>query len=218
MYKRPKISSIFFESMERLNIPVIAGVSEEESLSVATKYGAEIVITDNHPLGRKWNRTIQHAMSRIGNWTHLLIMGDDDILLPEFLPAIGKYPDEPLLGVSQMYITEPATKRAVRFEYKNGVAIGSGRVIRRDVLEKIGGELFDPTLEYGLDLSADHKLFQYGRHMPKIIDNNVRPMLTGLKSSTNIWPYEKFEIYESVPYFQALEGMGEKELKMINEL
>lgn len=221
MYNRPIISEIFLENMKRLKIDVLPAVSDTMTDKVCAKFMydsvVEICLKANNPLGEKWNAVVKAALDMY-EWTHLMIIGDDDILSPCILPLIESNAHHPFIGLSQMYMIEPQTKRAIRFHYNTGVVLGSGRVLRRKVVEELKGELFASHLERELDTSADLILWEHARMRPVVIDKNTEPMMTGIKTSMNLWPFSKFEHKEKSQYDKVLSGMGEKERELINNL
>jgi hypothetical protein len=221
MYNRPVISEIFLENMNRLKIDVLPAVSDTPTDKVCAKFlykgVIDVFLKANNPLGEKWNAVVKVALE-YPDWTHLLIIGDDDILSPCILPLIESNAHHPFIGLSQMFMIEPQTKRAIRFHYNTGVVLGSGRVLQRKIVEDLQGELFAPHLERELDTSADIKLWEHSRLRPVVMDKNTEPMMTGIKTSINLWPFTKFEHKEKAAYDKVISWVGDKEKELINKL
>lgn len=221
LYKRPRVSAIFFTGMARMGIPVVAGVSTAIDVELAHKFGVRTVVVENSPLGRKWNTTIAAALDYHPDVTHLMISGDDDLYAPMFLPMVqsSHARSKPFIGCRSMFMVEPSTGKAIRFEYEKDIAIGSGRVFMREVLEKLRtGEgkinMFEDHLERGLDHYADLRLYEVGRYRPFLLP--FAPMI-GVKTSDNMWPLENFN-GETVDFDGVLSDLPYHEQEMIRKL
>ncbi len=97
------------------------------------------------------------------------------------------------------------------------IAIGAGRVFKREVIDRLEGEMFDESLNKELDRIADGKLFEHG-YMPYILDKDREPMLLGIKTAKNIWPFSKFENEKAVDYDTVVCMMGEEERRNLLKL
>ena len=85
MHGRAHVSRVFAEAMlrikelnkSRINLRVCVAVSDNESEQVCKDYGFDYVVTDNKPLGAKWNRAAELAGTFDNDY--VVIFGDDDI-------------------------------------------------------------------------------------------------------------------------------------------
>ena len=219
MYDRPKVSAIFLQGMRRLGIPVLAAVSDMASKRLCIeKMRTMCIVVDNSPLGAKWNAVVKQALL-FPSWTHLLISGDDDLYSDEFLQRIEEFQDNPFIGIESTYMVSPQEKHALHFRYNHGVgiAMGGGRVLKREVVEKMGGVLYDATQNKSLDHVGDMMLMEKG-YMPVIIDTD-KTLCVSVKAHRNIWPLSNFkDIAPKVDYELALSILPERERRMIDGL
>jgi hypothetical protein len=86
----------------------------------------------NLPLGEKWNFGLKEALKY--KWDYLLTLGSDDLLSGELLRTYT-FEDE-AAGLNRCGILDTLTGETAIFD--NSYAIGCGRVIRRDVIERMG--------------------------------------------------------------------------------
>jgi len=85
----------------------------------------------NLPLGEKWNAGLRRALKL--KWDYLLTIGSDDLISNELLRG---YPwGEEAFGLNRCGIMDVRTGEKAIFE--NSYAIGCGRAIRRDVIERM---------------------------------------------------------------------------------
>lgn len=217
MYDRPKVSEVFLKNMERLGVKVVAAVSDEKSAEVCRINNTVFRYSQNSPLGNKWNESVRLALI-MENWTHLLITGDDDLYTDEFLKRVEENQREPFLGIESCYMIKPSTNQALEFRYGNGVALGGGRVLRREVVEKVG-DMYEPSALKSIDHYADLVLMEAG-YMPVIIDKD-KPLCVSLKTGKNIWNFENFvgnKEARAVTYEEATSILTESEQQLISEL
>lgn len=134
-----------------------------------------IVITDNSPLGLKWQRAVDCA--RLANPDFLLITGSDDITTTSFLRKNIRHMRDTSLGVIDM--TGPRTWLLVdlgdgeqreasgfwtlSYHYEgHGMPLGAGRIYSREFLQRIDWVLFDVAREVHLDDMGYEKLVELG--------------------------------------------------------
>ncbi len=224
MYNRPRISEIFLTGMRRLGIEVFASVSDRFSNDICNKFGIQCILEPNLPIGKKLNKTLESIMHK--DWTHLMISGDDDLYLNEILDIYDTYKDEPAIGFKTLYFIEPSSQRAMRFEYEADITIGAGRLLRRDVVEKvlqIKKGLWDRYLNKGLDASMTRNLNFIGvtaRCIP--LD---KPLIIDVKSKQNIWSFDRIHdfkktvnIIEPQSYDSVVGLLSDKEKLLISKL
>lgn len=289
-WNRPAITRIFLEGAKRLNVPVLAAVSDTETLLLFDDYpNAHCITVDNSPLGRKWNFIAQVALG-LPNWTHLIITGDDNLYSKEFIDRIretyiadgttkGRLLSPDYMGLESIYFIEPRTGRASVLRYPNDekresemqkyiarrdasaqvsstevlshkfihhdVSIGTGKVLSRDIVEVLDGEICDPSAERSLDISFDAKLMSKGE-FPKILDkiwteaDDECPKCMGLAGQksqcdcveetpttlaldikhVNMWSFDNFSTAVKCDYEEVLNliGVGEVERELLNQL
>lgn len=121
---------VLLQNMKELGIKVVAATTHDRD------YGVQSIVYPNAPLGAKWNAAAKLALSD-GNWTHLLIMGDDNALHSSAIDYI-KDASGHLFGFRSIHYVHPLSKRACLQEIPMGLpkVIGAGRVISREVFNK----------------------------------------------------------------------------------
>ena len=122
---------VLLNCMYRLGIETIAAVTHDKD------YGIDTVRCMNSPLGHKWNKVATKALQY--DWTHLLIMGDDNAITDS---AVGKIQENawmPLGGFPSVTYVHPLTQRACDHWIDADIpkVIGAGRFIRRKIFEDI---------------------------------------------------------------------------------
>lgn len=172
-------------------LKVTCVISEEYYEEVCKGYGFDFVYTENDPLGAKINAGIAHAMQN--EFDYLMMMNSDDIIKAELL---DKYYEpffeslNPFFGIEKVTYVNFYTKEAREYRYGFSI-LGIAKCIRRDVVERVRGKLYNPERNRCLDDGM----------MDRMIDLKVFPTIVpyegmlamDFKSETNIWPWEKFK-------------------------
>ncbi len=140
----------------------------------------------NKPLGRKFNAGV-HAAQTV-NPDYVMIMGDDAFCLPtifsEYLVAIEaghKY-----IGVRDLYSWDFINGAALYWPGYNGKregeAIGSGRLVHKDILNGLDKPwmLYDDVKNRNLDYSMTQQI-----GLPHLIDGSMH-LMTTIKGHNNI--------------------------------
>jgi hypothetical protein len=154
----------------------------------------------NLPLGNKWNCAVNRAHQEEADY--YFIVGSDDFfgnaLLANYVPWMQER--HPYIGVEGMYFTEPTTRRALKFpgypiEHQLfGVPVGSGRMIRADLLPPRPWQWF---AEVGLDGDITRLLWDYHRVLLTV--DSEYPAVD-VKTGTNMWSYDRLEqSYKKAP-------------------
>lgn len=134
----------FIEEMKHFKIKVLAVVSEQESVDQCKEFGFDSVLTENKPLGRKFNYGLETALKAY-DFEYMILMGDDDIFLPVawqyYTMAISdkvKYG-----GLGSLYFWNPKTRQTLSYSYiDRGMSdiklVGCGRLIHREAINAAG--------------------------------------------------------------------------------
>lgn len=197
LWKRPEVTRFCFDGMERLiseskhEIAVSCVLSEREFIPLCEEYGFDWVFEENEPVGNKINTGIRSTLGYA--YDYLMMMNSDDVVKAEL---IDKYYEpffeslNPYFGVDKVTYVNWYTKEAREYSYEYSV-LGIAKMIRRDVVESLKGNLYPEKLSKGLD---DH-------FMDRMIHNKIYPTIVkyegqlamDFKSEVNIWPWEKFK-------------------------
>lgn len=150
MNKRPAVSKLWARCINRFiasapegyECRVHVAYSEEETMDLCTFSGFESSRHPNHPIGRKLNKGLLNCLKY--EWDYLLIMGDDDFLLPE---AWNYYKEAmeagfPYFGFGDILFYSPQAGKARHFDYADSGSrqklMGCGRMIHRQAVEQCG--------------------------------------------------------------------------------
>ena len=198
LWKRPEVTRFCFDELIKLiaeskhQIRVLCVISESEYIPVCDSYGFNWIYAENNPLGAKINRGLKRTLEFKG-WDYLMMMNSDDVIKAKLIdeyyqPFFDRH--EKFFGISRVTYVNFRTKEARDFDYEYSV-LGIGKCIRRDVVEAIGGDLYEPRLNKYLDDTMMSILIKK-KVFPCIV--RYEGMLAmDFKSETNIWPWEKFK-------------------------
>jgi len=152
---RPKVTELFcirFMGLKKyamskgimLELCAAATDTDAETIEVLTRYNINHVAVPNERIGAKWNTAVSYALSTFPEY--VCICGDDDLLLDSWVDAIyqaiglqgGMLGDmEPFIGLRTAYVLNEDGSRAI-LRYQNNKAVGSGCLIRADLLKLVG--------------------------------------------------------------------------------
>ena len=188
IHGRPLMTAAFLKAMSRiekefgvktyavtsgLNIDELSkGVTEsdkEECIHLLEDYGINYVEYPNYPNRTKWNRIVQYLIQT--DFTHLLILGSDDIPSSRFIEHTLTLDKYNLVGLSGLWFWGLNPRRAgfERFGYFGikGSLAGAGKLVGRDIVEASYYKLWSGTRNSGMDanmmdnisdLSAEKKI------------------------------------------------------------
>ncbi len=197
LWKRPQVTRFCFDGLVKLvqetkhELKVTCVISEEYYEKICEEYGFEFLYADNDPLGAKINTGITHALRH--EFDYLMMMNSDDVIKAELL---DKYYEpffeslNPFFGIEKVTYVNFETKEAREYSYGFSV-LGIGKCIRRDVVERLKGKLYNPERNRMLDDGMMDRLIA-AKVMPTIVPYEGM-LAMDFKSETNIWPWEKFK-------------------------
>jgi hypothetical protein len=166
-------------------------LSESEFIPVCEEYGFQWTYYNNDPLGEKINAGIKRALEF--EWDYLMMMNSDDVILPELVDKYytPKFEQKvAFFGINRVTYVNFGTTDAVDFKYQWSV-LGIGKCFRRDIVEKLKGELYESWRNKGLDDSTLDILIKAGIGHEIVKYEGMLAM--DFKSEVNIWPWEHFK-------------------------
>jgi hypothetical protein len=207
VWKRPHITEICFNGIKRMqthpdyDIQAVAVISEVEMIPLCEKYGVNWVMADNKPLGRKKNTGLQFCKQF--DFDYLMEIGSDDLITNRLLTHYKEFLSHGFFGVRDLAYIDSESGECRRLKSKT--TFGAGRIISRSYLDKCGWQLWKDHLNKGLDNNSILK-FAHNRIGYKMVPEMDRPGVIDLKSSTNIWkfnrglgePYDKNLIFDDL--------------------
>lgn len=205
---------------ERFTFIPFCVVSTDEDEQWVKDKGIKYLRHQNQPLADKQNAGLVEALKL--EWDYLIQISSDNLLTNEalhfILPALIQ--GHTTIGFKESRVINAKTKEAIVFKIKNGrnKLIGGNRLIKREAVEHLRGELFDPGLRRGLDFSSQCQIMNYDQSEPYAIQTREICGL-GIKSETQITPWERVQIgAKRINSQHILERLSDKERKLINEL
>lgn len=129
--ERPTISRIMLNCAQRLDVRVVAACHNEADAALVYEYGGDVVLVkDNNPAA-KFNAALFAAIASSENFTHFIIMGDDDSISDEVL----KHGDKDFVGFADNHYVDTETGKVGLHDYRRNTPypkpIGAGRMISR---------------------------------------------------------------------------------------
>lgn len=159
MHARYSLNNIFGMAMSRLKrdfdidtyVAVTAG--EKENIRICDKHGLYHIQSKNNPVSDKFNKGL--SLLRKKDWTHVMILGSDDIPSNKFIELQMAKPEMDFIAIDDMWFWGLNPKRAGwdQFYYwKAGSSrLGAGRTISRRVVEALDYQLWPTGYDSGLD-------------------------------------------------------------------
>lgn len=176
--------------LEKQTIPVktiCCGHTESEK-KVCEKAGAEFIMVPKYvPLGEKWQLCIMRAKDY--NPDAIMILGSSDWICDTWAEELMKEEGD-MIGTAGLYFYDIQKYNMTALYFwpgymdlmRKGEPIGTGRIIKRDICERLNWELFDRRINVSLDWSCK-------QHISKVNGKIVcsKRDIKGLSLSTYQW-------------------------------
>lgn len=212
--ERPQVSRLTIECFKRLRDPqdvrMYAAYSNDEDKKVLEDandphiHGFNI---PNVPVSHKWNSILQYALADVHEFTHFLIMGDDDSLSTEGFERLCYYSYHHHIGFSNNYFYELRTGKAMvgMYQMKNNL-IGAGRMFTRKALMETCN---DAVCKCRMDLTFHGINFYKGQEYhfaPRIAQHLVNLGFMEVKEHvfTGLWPSAPHQSASGLDRFSEL--------------
>ena len=159
IHGRPLMTVAFLKAMSRIEhefgVKTYAVVTEcdEENISSLEHYGINHIEHCNKPVGQKFNRVVKYLDHT--DFTHVLILGSDDIPSSRFIEHTLTLDEYDIAGVAGLWFWGLNPRRAgfERFGYFGikGVMAGAGKLVSRKVIEAVNYAPWGDRCNYGMD-------------------------------------------------------------------
>ena len=224
-WRRRHIAKVCYQGVQRITkeaeqygiqITTLVATSNHLDTLLAMEHGFHPVSGPNKPLGAKHNKLINAAA--FCKPDYFMQLGSDDLLRVGFWQTgILDYlrSNTAVAGFNRLAVYCTTTKRAKVGGYLAG--FGAGRFIRADILDKLGGKLWDDNINKGLDYNAQRKItallgMHEGRMRIVSTPPTAPPAVIDLKSYNNIRTYDDMigdavEIDSLVPLFPEIQEL-----------
>jgi hypothetical protein len=149
MHLRYDVSRLFCIGLHRfimqapipINIRVVAAVTDQTSADICKEFDFDFVITENKPIGRKWNVALHKAMvcEEYQQPAYVMIMGDDDLIASEIWPQAWAHMQKqtPYFGIQGCMYLDTATGAACSFTYTQpNKVMGAARWISAEIIKR----------------------------------------------------------------------------------
>lgn len=173
---------------ERNKVMKVICIGSEAERATCEAVGAEFIVHDNNPLGKKWNAGFMAAKKYSPDGC--LFVGSSDWISDNWLDYISIYMrDYDLVGKPDFNLLDYGhIKRACHWAGYNDFRranepIGIGRVLSRRILDAIGWKPMDDKLESSLDWSMYNKIIQSGGKIKLLNTTQIQ----SLSLSTHSW-------------------------------
>jgi len=166
IWGRYRLTEIFLQSLKRYRQDygieaVVAGSEGGKTKDICDKYGVGYVEVKNKPISNKFIKASVEAIVKHSP-DYLMILGSDDFvndaLISKYLSLAEKKYD--LIGLLNCYFYHTKSKGATRWRgynnYRKGETVGMGRMLSRNVYEKLERKLWSE----GMDSSLDHTMMK----------------------------------------------------------
>lgn len=208
VWQRPKVFESVLRSIRdqetKHDILIVCALSPDdphiaENTESCSKHNVWSMLTPNLPLRAKGNMLCK--FSRLFDWDYLMILGSDDVVGPGFFDA---YPDDIAegWGWSDLYLYDPPDRR---FAYwpgydpaKRQESVGAGRVLRRDVLDRLDWKIHGDGNKFNLDKSTTERLKRIDVTIPhsKLPDGVYMVDCKDSVSITKLSAFENLELMD----------------------
>lgn len=236
VWGRLKTTTLWWQGFQRLKRQWGVGGNEVQAFvcgsEVAQKGLCEVNggVWIDHPneLGAKFNNAVEAAWK----WgaDYVVILGSDDLVSPKLAEQYGKLfqGKYKYFGLKGCNMIEPPTQRALYLAghaspKRYGETIGAGRVLSKEVLDKVNGRPWPENLKRGADLLMTLRLRRLGvAGVDLVIEPSNDAFLLDVKGGGNLWKFDGVTKYTHVTteadYESLLKYLPEDEQAMIREL
>ncbi len=150
---------------------------------------APILSDHGDHLGHKHNRLTKAAQAFDPD--AFILIGSDDWMGPEcFIRYAELAPHIEAFALSNILFAHAPTGRILEF---TGPGIGVGRMVSRDILAACDWELWDGSLQKGLDASmASTVIRKTGKRFNALSMHDIGIVTMDIKTPVNMWSFERF--------------------------
>ena len=168
MHGRPEVTKAFCMASARIKkdtgVETFSAVTRNDNVNIGLceQYGIRYTEQRNDPLGLKWNQSLWFA-NQESDFTHIVILGSDDIASTTFIEHQLTLEEYDLAGVNDLWFwgmnpKRDGYKKFGYFRNKINGLLGVGRLVGRNLLEMLGGSPWESSLNVGLDRSLIDKV------------------------------------------------------------
>ena len=203
IWKRPKLVNVWCKAIQRIInsfpevdiVVLVAGSEGDKSRNLIESHGFDYIETPNQPLSNKANRRLIACKNYKSDY--VLFLGSDDFINNKTFDFIL---DKMKIGHDEiapmdLYYYDTVSKSFVYCEgytnHRKGEQLAIARSVTRDVLNKIGWQMFDPNKTKGLDSGSKKRLKSavQNPYYYSIKENDL--FILDVKTETNITKFQR---------------------------
>jgi hypothetical protein len=218
LWKRPEVVELCFKGLQWFRYKVNWDI---QVLAILCPYDPELEKLEklcglwnidhcyypNQPLGEKHNAGINYALQHF-DFDYLMNFGSDDLIHPYIAALYRPYFDQktPIFGINSLFFYDFDTKRTFFFKtYTEDYAIGAGRMISREVLDKMklrGIEMYENSIMRSCDGNSANRIQNWTGIKNTVINCGKFPYIVDVKTATNINHITQIESHKTqIEYF-----------------
>ena len=160
MHERYELTEAFCMAAKRIKndtgVETVAVITEgdKQLIALCKKYGLRYTEHKNNPVGEKLNSILEFIKD--DDYTHILVLGSDDIVSSSFIEEQKKLLDYDLVGVNDIWFwgINPSRVGFKTFGYwqiNKTAILGVGRMISRKIIERCENKLWSDKKNSRLD-------------------------------------------------------------------
>lgn len=194
-WRRPEVLEIFLAEFERQKtlfpLSLFVATDEPGSMAMVERAGGTVVVHDNERLDHKQNAALAVALRT--DATHFLCTNSDDLHSDTLMEFYRRY-DGAACGLRDLLFLNLPTLDLIHwpgFPPRTGT-VGAGRLLRRDVVEKCHGILWDDPTGKKQDTSMTARVWKFtGRRIEGFSMAAVGDCVD-IKSAASVTPFQNY--------------------------
>lgn len=200
VWKRLELTKLCYKGIHRFRkalkssgiqseVLIIGSEDEHEQLAAINKFN--YIYVDNRYIGEKHNKGVMYALDNL-EWDYLMQYSSDNFIKDEYATHINRAIENDTLffGTDKNIKLDSKTNKQFDVFSWNGKAIGAGRIIHRDLLQKTYlkfGYIWQQRKKKALDNDSSVNIYNAtGVRCKSITDRDCPSLIIDVKSSTNI--------------------------------
>ena len=187
MHGRHDLTRLWAEYTVGLGLPVFAAFTagDDTLRSICDQFGIVHIAAPNEPLGAKHNAALDLCGA-----DRVMLVPSDDFIAPAWVDKV-RDTQAPYLYPDSCGLLDVKTSRACVLRHHGpGVRkFGAGRVISREVIDRVG-TLWSDDKGRGLDTDSHGRIVGAGFQLQEAGIGGVA--VVDIKTGDNLWPFDRF--------------------------
>jgi len=224
LWQRMELTEIFLDSLVRYRKDygiqaVVTGSEGKKTREMCQSRGVGYIEMANKPISNKFIRAAQSAMVS-HKPSHLLVLGSDDFVDDAFIRRYLELLEYDIVGILDCYFYNTKSKETAYWcgytNFRKGETVGMGRMLSKNVYEKLRGRLWPAGMNSGLDYTMMQRLKKVKDLKYKKLSMNDGLVAVDIKGEGNITRFDCFrsnmtevdeKILKTIPEFSKIEKL-----------